>query len=157
MSISRKDLSRLIIQTLKDFDEYSRSALNLLLGTAAVESEMGLYLYQTHGGPARGIFQQEPKDVFDIWDRYLRYRGKLRFLVGEVTGVFNADEKHLPGNMLFQIVMARVHYRRIPFSLPRHDNIEGLAHYWKSHWNTCEGKGTVEDFISKYNKYVKGA
>lgn len=44
---------------LRDFDLYSENAVNLILGTIAVESNMGRYYYQVNG-PAIGIGQMEP-------------------------------------------------------------------------------------------------
>jgi hypothetical protein len=31
-----------------------------------------------------------------------------------------------------------------------------LAEYWKKYYNTPKGKGTVQQFIQSYNKYVEG-
>jgi hypothetical protein len=49
--------------------------------------------------------------------------------------------------------MARLHYRRVSEPFP--STIKGLAYYWKDHYNTAKGKGTVEDFLKKWDKYVK--
>ena len=44
----------------------------------------------------------------------------------------------------------------MPEKLPNSYDIEGLAKYWKKYYNTEGGKGTVEKFIEKYEKYVGG-
>src|SRR5258706_9966058 len=49
----------------------SEAAINLLLGTAAQESNMGTYVKQTTG-PALGLFQCEPLTYDDIWDRLVQ-------------------------------------------------------------------------------------
>ena len=50
--------------------------------------------------------------------------------------------------------MARVHYLRVPQPLPAADDIDGLARYWKAHWNTREGAGTPERFVESYRNHV---
>ena len=44
-------------------------------------------------------------------------------------------------------------YYRTPDPLPIND-IPGMARMWKDYYNTHLGKGTVEEFITNYNKYI---
>ena len=50
--------------------------------------------------------------------------------------------------------MCRVHYLRVRESLPQSSDINALAQYWKVHYNTIHGKGTVQKAIDAYAKYV---
>jgi len=40
-------------------------------------------------------------------------------------------------------------------SLPPYNDIPALARYWKQHYNTPEGKGTEEEFVKNYQKYIQ--
>ena len=64
----------------------AKEAQWLLLGTAAVESSGGRYLYQIKG-PARGIFQMEPRTGWDIWENYLVHRTSYEADLMRTTGL----------------------------------------------------------------------
>lgn len=164
MAIKTEDLkTRVIVPVLNLLELYSESAVNLLLGTAAQESHMGYWLKQNGGGPAIGIYQMEGATHNDIWTNYLEYRHELmevvdslRLNIYDSTSLTDIGEVQMAGNLYYATAMARVHYLRKPGALPAADDIEGLAHYWKDHYNTHQGKGTVEEFIHNYKKYVIG-
>lgn len=159
MGVNKDQLRRLIIETLKEAGNYrnkpllSDDAVELLIGTAAQESHLGEYLYQLEGGPARGIFQMEPKTLDDIWNNFLQYRVDLTFIVSS-SCLESMDDEELVWNMKYAIIMARIHYLRAPEALPSKDDVDGMAKYWKKHWNTEDGKGTVQEFIDNYGRYV---
>lgn len=151
MSIDAKQLKLfVIVPTLAKLGLYSDSAVNLLLGTCAQESKMGTYLKQING-PAFGIYQIEPNTHDDLWDNYLKYRPEL---AGKVLGIDSRDNNNLIVNLSYATAIARIHYLRAPDPFPEPNNIEGLARYYKKHYNTYEGKGTVEEFIKNYNRYI---
>lgn len=155
MSINCTQLKNEIIKpTLEHLGMYSESAVNLLLGTAAQESHMGKYIKQISGGPAVGIYQMEPATHDDIHTNYLSYRPGLEDKVFEFLG--NAPStlaQHLIGNLFYATAMARLHYLRVKEPLPKADDVEGLAEYWKDHYNTEAGKGTVEEFKENYARF----
>ena len=65
--IQPEHLVKYVIEpVLKTLDLYSEDAVNLVLGTACVESECGRWLHQLGTGPALGIYQMEP-DTHDIF------------------------------------------------------------------------------------------
>jgi len=152
MGINTRNLRDLIINVLTDVGLYSEDTEELLMLTAAVESNLGHYLNQNGGGPARGIFQMEPTTEQDIFDNYLVYNPSLLKKVREYQGLF--PEKEMVYNLAYQIIMARIHYLRVPERLPSTDDIEGVADYWKRYYNTYKGKGTVEKAVKKYITYV---
>jgi hypothetical protein len=133
----------------------SLAAENLLLGTCAQESKMGTYLVQLGDGPAQGIFQMEPATELDITKNFLAFRkdltNKIWAIIPESRGVDGTD---LAGNLYYAAAMCRVHYYRAPGALPEHDDIPGLAAYWKKYYNTELGKGTEDEFIENYHRYV---
>ena len=112
----------------------SEEAVALLLGTAAVESDMGTYIRQIKGR-ALSPFQIE-EYTFD----YLNNRYSL-----------NRGFEELEWDLRLAIVVARLKYYSIPVALPK--SLQGLAEYWKKYYNTASGSGTVEDFLIKCKIY----
>ena len=47
-------------------------------------------------------------------------------------------------------------YRRDKYSLPKHDDLDGQAKYWKRVYNTRLGKGTESHFIKANKGYNIG-
>jgi hypothetical protein len=158
MSINKNQLKNLITETLKESGLYSKAAVNLLLGTAAQESHLGRYIRQLKG-PALGIFQMEPRTHDDIWENFLKYKLKKiepRFKVGTVNRFHtnSATPDALVFDLKYAIIMCRLHYFRVSERLPKHDDIEGLARYWKRHYNTKHGRGTEKEFVFNYGRFV---
>jgi len=150
-----KDFKNLIlIPTLKAVDLYSESAVNLLLGTAIQESRL-TYLKQIGGGPALGLFQIEPTTFNDIYHRYLQRTDK-RELLGRVQQFITAQDvrDQVIGNIPFAVVIARIRYLMVPEPLPAYEDLQALAEYWKVHYNTSRGAGTIQGFIENYKYYV---
>ena len=151
----RYEIIRPVLKYLDPEIPYSMAAENLLMGTCAQESRMGTFLVQQGNGPAKGIFQMEPATASDLYDSYLFYRDSLNRLVHNLMAhnkIGGADQE-LVGNLYYAAAMCRVHYYRVKWPLPD-DNMEELAHYWKLHYNTPEGKGTVEEFVKNYKLLV---
>ncbi len=48
--------------------------------------------------------------------------------------------------------MARILYSRSRKDIPA--TLEGQAAYWKEHYNTSSGSGTVEEYIKAYERYT---
>jgi len=84
--MNKDHLRELISRVLEQLDLYSRDAVELLMLTAAAESNLGEYLRQVGRGPALGIFQMEPSTETDIWYNYLRYRSELALRMYPLVG-----------------------------------------------------------------------
>ncbi|MBL4692008.1 MAG: hypothetical protein JKY92_01605 [Magnetovibrio sp.] len=140
---------------LKELNLWSESAEELIMGTAAQESNL-VYLKQTGSGPALGICQMEPATHDDIWDNYLRYQTEKSTAMKDMFGVVAGDARHLTWNLGYAVAMCRICYSRAPSALPDADSVEGMAEYWKDHYNTPMGAGTVDEFINNYDTIVKG-
>lgn len=158
--INAKQMRGIITDVLQRLgDKYADpKAIELIYNTGLVESKY-TYLKQIKG-PARGVFQIEPFTAMDICTNYLLYREKLMKKVAEVSML---DWKYflkpaeedwqniLTSNLYAQIVMTRIHYRRVPKPLPRTINEQSI--YWKTWFNTHKGKGTPEKFLEIVSKY----
>src|SRR5574340_1658163 len=141
--------NHVIVPVLEHLDMDSLAAQNLLLGTAAVESEMGTYLVQIRG-PAMGIYQMEGPTHDDLWDGYIKQRPLLRAKLADLMISRTPAHLQLAGNLYYATAMARLLYRRSPVPLPKPDDIEGLGRMWKAVWNTNLGKGRVDTFVDAY-------
>lgn len=159
-TLNGQQLIDLVIRpTLEILGLYSPASCNLVFGTAAAESHCGKYLKQVGAGPALGIFQMEPATHDDIWRNYLRYNeGRAGALVrlsiphkfGEAPEGVLVEAQEMVGNLYYATAMCRIHYLRKREPLPAADDLEGLAWYWKTHYNTLLGKGTVSHFLESW-------
>lgn len=157
MAFNCKQFKNLIEETLLGFAPYmaKANAVNLLLGTAAVESAFGTYLKQLGRGPAVSVFQIEPATEKDIWENWLKFKPDLMKGLEEQFNVTGPNPKKLISDLGYAIVMARIFYLRKQEPIPHSDDIEALGRYWKTYYNTRLGKGTVDKFVSAFRKYVR--
>lgn len=146
-------ISYVIRPTLDVIGFGGRAAEELMLGTALQESRL-TYLHQLGKGPAKGVFQMEPRTHDDIWANYLSYKNdlaqKILTLSGSMEGLKPAEL--MCGNMFYAAAMCRVHYLRVPQALPEAGDLDGQAEYWKEYYNTFLGAGTVEEYIENYQE-----
>lgn len=150
--INPNHLLRWIISPTLDYlNLRSPSAEALLLGTGLVESQLQ-HLSQLPGdglepGPGLGLFQMERATHDDIWKNYLAYRQDLRSKVQLLAAVTPEKYLQLVSNLAYSAALCRLQYVRVAESIPAANDWEGLARYWKAHYNTSVGKGTVAHFL----------
>lgn len=145
-------LKELIIKpALNKIDLYSKEALELVFGTACVESCAGEYIRQFPAGPALGIFQMELATYNDLFKNYLNNRPGLKAKVMTLYCPGMTVEENLTTNLIFAAAMCRIHYLRASAPIP--GDLSGWAAYWKKYYNTKYGKGTPEKFIKAYERY----
>jgi len=154
MSLHRGQFRDLVGRVLLEWDLHSLEAVELLLGTAAQESDLGRYLRQVGGGPALGAFQVEPATHRLIWKWVRRNRPDLeerlrgaRYSEGSAAA--------LEWDLRYSILMARILYLSIPSPLPAVDDVAAQARYWKVHYNTIHGRGTVAEFIRAHAAHLE--
>lgn len=146
MSLDKKQFRDLVGRALQGFDPdlNSPSAVNLLLGTAAVESGFGTHLRQLDGGPALGFFQMEKPTFEWLKAKYRTQYSDLSF----------RNFPELESDIRLMIIMARLRYRVIKEPLPEENNVAAMAAYWKLWYNTMKGRGEISEFVKRYMKYV---
>lgn len=150
MSFNKNQFRDLIDRTLALHpDLVSESAVRLLLGTAAHESHFGTFLRQRGGGPALGVFQMEPATFNWLRDKFVIHS---KDSCPELAG---REAEELEWDLQLSILMARLRYRAVSAPLPEARSVQALAAYWKQHYNTPLGAGTVEEFQENYKKYVE--
>ncbi len=140
-------LAYVVRPSLDSIGLWSPTAERLLPGTVIAESEL-TWLRQHGGGPARGVYQIEPATHDDIWAIYLAYRDGLANRVARLAGERSRHDQ-LVWNLGYATAIARpVHYRR-PEPLLAADDLQSLARYYKTHFNTDLGAGAPEDFLTR--------
>lgn len=132
---------------------YSIEAERLLMGTWAHESAGGRYIAQV-GGPALGAFQMEPDTLKDLYINFLAYKPDLHRHMDEHSGSSGINPKDLYLKPLYAAMACRLHYWRVSDPIPT--DWEGIANYWKTYYNTYQGKGTVTKFMFDKDRYLKG-
>jgi hypothetical protein len=141
---------------LTDIRNHSADAEKLVLGTACQESECGRWLVQLQGGPARGIYQSERPAMMDN----LVFIDKRPFFKNHCKKWISSRQPWLVDDIMSEIVwnlaaatlMCRVHYLRFPEPIP--DNLPAQAEYYKRYYNTEQGKGTPDDYIRNWHRFI---
>ena len=158
MKDETKDLLEWVIKpTLRALGMDGEQAETLMLATALAESG-GRHTRQIGGGPALGLWQMEPDTHDDLYITYLfptlflrrpelptRLKRASLYIFG---GSFPPSSDLLIHNPRYACAMARIKYWRVPDALP--DTLTEMAEYWKEHYNTRLGKGTVEHFLGAW-------
>ncbi len=149
---------------------YQQRVARQLAGTAEAESLLR-YRRQTvfdwtENRGAWGIFQTERRVVQDV----ARYLDRRRDVLKHVAAfVFQSDDSAIPRWLLekwtdapnllrwlsgfdrLAVAQCRLHYLLRPSPIPY--SLSNQAAYWKRHYNTMAGAGTVEGYVAKYHRY----
>jgi hypothetical protein len=150
--LSIADVRDLVIRpALEAIGLYSPAAEQLLIGTGLQES--GFRKLRQYGkGPALGLWQMEPFTHDDLWATYLNRKPDLAARLREIC--VDPAAGSLAWNLRYAAAMCRVKYYRVPAKLPAADDIEAQAAYWKMHYNTPLGRGTVAEYLETWHRYV---
>ena len=149
-------LSMVIRPALSKINLWSPSAEELVLGTAIVESGL-TYIRQWGDGPALGLWQVEPTTQNDLYTNFLNYRPELGSQLMELRAPNLSMDENLATNLMYGAAVCRLCYYRKPDALPEAGDIEGQAAFWKQHYNTPLGKGTVTKYVYEVSKVLKEA
>ncbi len=57
-------------------------------------------------------------------------------------------------NLAYATAMCRVYYIRVPHPLPDAGDVRAMGEYWKRHYNTPQGRGTVDEFVGEFEEHV---
>lgn len=125
------------------------AAAQLMLGTAAHESANFTFIHQNKG-PAVSIFQIEPNTIKALYEYNNTYKF-IKSLSPPPLLITCVQFDHILAAML-----CRLYYYRIPQRLPLFDDILAQAAYWKQYYNTYQGRGTTQEYITHYNAFCKG-
>ena len=120
-------------------------AYNLVFETGLAESGYRAIEGYGEGKPAVSFWQLEPETIRDMWDNYISYRKPLieacyKLGLIEANKVFSVFS-----NIALASAFCRIYYRRKPGAIPK--TMPARAEYWKKHYNTYKGRGTVDHYI----------
>jgi hypothetical protein len=130
------------------------SATGLLLGVNGILMALNIWQPVEIEGPALGIYQMEPATHDDIHENFIRFDDGLRGKIKDYNLMaMPIDAAHeMIGNLYYATAMCRIHYLRVPEPIP--DYLGGQAQYWKTHYNSEKGAGTVQQYMNNWNRYV---
>lgn len=159
MGICAEELRSFVIgPTLEHLGETGQVAMaaeNLLLGTAAQESELGFHL-RIKRAKGLGIYQITPQIHLNIWDKYLIDHPDL---ASRIRGLASQHEflshphAELATNLSYATAVAWMIYRRTSRPLPPAEDILGLGRYWFRHFPHRSPR-TAEHFALTYKRYI---
>ena len=142
----KKQIRKIIDWSLKIMGLHSKDAVDLVYKTGNAETGYR-HLKQMGGGPAIGFWQVEPATLIDIMDNYVKYRPELEKRL-KLLGFDRRDmEVRIMSNIALQAVFCRLKYKRDKYALPKSNDLEAQAKYWKRVYNTRLGKGTIKHFM----------
>jgi hypothetical protein len=145
----------IIKPTLQNLMLYSESAEELLVFTCATESLGGTFLKQEKG-PALGIYQMEPATYNDLWQNYIKSNPSIMtMLMHNFSCIFMPDEHRLIYDLWYATAMCRLHYARVRAPLPAADDLESIWAYYKTFYNTEDGKAEKLVSLSRYHMFTK--
>jgi hypothetical protein len=152
--IAIDNLREIVRPVLTMLGMWSPAAEELVIGTIAKESHLLKWDKQICG-PAVGACQMEPETEYDIWHRWLfPRRPDLVTLITSICGATGPNPARLRYDLIYNIIMCRLRYYRVPEPLPESHDVQALADYWKIHFNTYKGKGKPEEFVELYYTLV---
>lgn len=127
------------------------NATRALIEVAAAETLSGTFpdAGRTDWGVGLTQFDQIGFDDVVARTRPKNKRRLLDMLGYDLDKIKLAD---LATDPMLALIMVRLKYMLITEEIP--DTVEGRARYWKQHFNTEAGKGTVQGYIDKVAKHA---
>lgn len=156
MGINPTDFRHLVVRpTLEKLGRWSPSLENLLIGTAAQASGLGLQLKSDRGF---GIYQLDAALHQTVWDCFFAFDADLASLVRGIASQreFLADPHlELATNMSYATAIAWGVYAHSGATLPDDpENVDNLAQCW--YQSFCQDLSlTPLHFITNYRKLVQ--
>lgn len=158
MGIYARDLRELIIKPyLQALGEYSEVAENLLLGTAAQESSLGLHCYCTKT-KGLGLYRITAEKHMELWDTYLvqfpELASQQRGLASQQQFLKNPHGE-LMSNLTYATGMAWMIYRRSLIDTSKPLETSTLAQLWANHFDNGTGcLRNPDEFMQIYRTLV---
>lgn len=166
MGIYANDLRELIIRpTLVLLDEWSHTAENLLIGTAAQESHLGFRMHAENDNGI-GLFRISAQTHTQVWDEFLvtdpELASRLRGIASQQQ-FLKSPHSELIVNLSYATGIAWMIYKRHKLMLSDNLNIHELANCWLHHYCsrddqadqiTDSNEAKIEQFVQSCRKLV---
>lgn len=160
MGISTNDLREAIIRpTLELLGEWSQGAENLLLGTAAQESQLGFRLHDDTGD-GLGLYSISARTHTQIWDKFLindpELASRLRGLASQQQ-FLKSPHNELIVNLSYATGVAWMIYKRHGLLLLNNTSVRELAQLWLSYYCTRDDQNdqTTHKNIAEIDTFVQ--
>lgn len=151
MGICGSELLELIIRpTLKALGICSPAAEKLMLGTAAVQSNLGFFIKSNNG---IGIFGIDSERHQDIWDKYLAFQEDL---ASEVRGFasqhefLKAPDAELASNLRYSTAIAWMVYQQANVDLSTLKTPQDMANCWYEVFTNNSAHQSPAIFLAQY-------
>ena len=125
-----------------------KTAVHMIIETAVAETGLGKIEDKTDAA-GMGITQFDKIPFADVRDRCIKLKPQIEKDLGVDITKVNWDD--LRYNIFLSLLFARLLYWLKGEPIPK--TIEERAAYWKLHYNTPLGKGTVEHYLEMNSKY----
>jgi len=132
--------------------------ISIMMGTGATETLLGQDFRQTgysmeSNAGAFSLWGIELRANDDIWNVVLPRHKALKERVIRILGNMSCKEA-LIGNLYYACAIARLQYWRHKEPLPAAEDLMGQGIYYKKYYNSEDGKGSAEKYVSDYKRYV---
>lgn len=124
------------------------TAVQMIVETAVAETGLGQITDRTVVA-GMGLTQFDELPFNDVKNRNMKLRDKILKELGVDISLVEWDD--LRYNDFLSLLFTRLFYRLKGDPIPK--TIEERAAYWKLHYNTKLGKGTVEHYLEMNRKY----
>lgn len=126
-----------------------KNAYNMIIETACAETQFCTHPDNNHKSGFGGW--QFDKAGFDhTIERSLKYRDEIYNKFRVDISVIKIEE--LRYNPFLSIILCRLFYKTKKGAIP--STREGRAEYWKKHYNTSAGAGTVEHYMESCERIL---
>ncbi|WP_026804675.1 hypothetical protein [Aliarcobacter lanthieri] len=124
------------------------TAVEMIIETAVAETGLGKIEDKTVGA-GMGLTQFDKLPFEDIKRRNMKLREKILKELG--VDLQLVEWEHLRYNDFLALLFTRLFYLLKGDPIPK--TIEERAAYWKLHYNTKLGKGTIEHYLEMNRRY----
>jgi hypothetical protein len=160
MLINAHCLKEQVIEpTLKYLNDLNEPTVDLLLGTAAIESNLSPLKEESSDTKGFGLFNISPQSHTEVWDKYLAFdpdlASKIRGLASQRSFLTNPHIE-LSTNLAYATAIAWCIYRRSSVSLRTKESIQNLSLLWKQYYRQSDSKSTSSDFCHRYDSLING-
>jgi|SRR5882757_2060879 hypothetical protein len=140
----------------------SQVAEDLIVATAAAETELGTFFVQNQG-LALTIFQNQPSSFRDFWPYVIggggRWLPALKWARGDPAWSWDQALHYAVTDLSLATLLARLFYFRVPEPLPMMSSPEALwgtpvTTGYKPNWNSYLGAATFPKFLAALKAYT---
>lgn len=141
------ELAELVCNTLSHGS--NKKAVHLLVETCAAETLLGSARDNTVYGAGSSVAQVDSGTFTWLRKKYGKPGTNKYNAIYDALNIKldRVQYKELEYSPLLGLLFARLRYMTVPAAIP--DTISERAQYWKTHYNTVEGKGTPDEYLSR--------